>query len=187
MELLINGLSGRVVTDEPKPTFAVRLDNTERFDRIDVIVLAADGSRLWADGIDATGPLYLRYDGPPLEPKAAYAVKAEGHVAGRQVAECLTSFETGFLQGAWDARWIEPEQEPAVREKEVEFGELFTPHEDHFGGQARLRPCREVRKEFACSGRPRKARLYATAHGVYEVSVNGQKVGRNLLAPETST
>lgn len=43
------------------------------------------------------------------------------------------------------------------------------------------RPFR-VRKSFSCSkGGP--ARLYATAHGIYQVEINGKVVGDELLAP----
>ncbi|KAJ3541161.1 hypothetical protein NM208_g4739 [Fusarium decemcellulare] len=39
-----------------------------------------------------------------------------------------------------------------------------------------------LRKTFT-STTPKSARLYATAHGVYEVEINGQRVGDELLAP----
>ena len=40
-----------------------------------------------------------------------------------------------------------------------------------------------VRRSFALGARPDRARLYVSAHGVYEVEINGARVGREALAP----
>lgn len=40
-----------------------------------------------------------------------------------------------------------------------------------------------VRREFVVSGRIAHARLYATAHGLYEIELNGQRVGDDALSP----
>ncbi|KAL4878199.1 bacterial alpha-L-rhamnosidase-domain-containing protein [Aspergillus karnatakaensis] len=45
-----------------------------------------------------------------------------------------------------------------------------------------------LRKKFHCtSGNSDTARLYATAHGVYEVEINGHKVGDQIMAPGWQT
>ncbi len=154
MELLVNGLAGWVATDDAAPTFSLRLKNTERFDQVRVTVAEAAGGLLWDGGVVPFDRLHWEYGGPPLEPKTAYVARAGGYLDGEQLGECQAVFETGFLGREWDARWIEPEQEPAIREKEVDFHELFTPHEDDFGGEVRLRPCRELRRAFVCAGPP---------------------------------
>ncbi len=41
-----------------------------------------------------------------------------------------------------------------------------------------------LRKEFAIDGPIQKATLYATGLGLYEVHLNGRRVGDGLLAPE---
>ncbi|MFJ4620741.1 family 78 glycoside hydrolase catalytic domain [Streptomyces sp. NPDC088812] len=40
-----------------------------------------------------------------------------------------------------------------------------------------------VRKDFTLTGRPVRARLYATAHGLYEAEINGRRVGDDVLSP----
>jgi alpha-L-rhamnosidase len=40
-----------------------------------------------------------------------------------------------------------------------------------------------LRRSFAVPGPVARARLYATAHGVYEVELNGQRIGDHVLAP----
>ncbi|MFG2960964.1 family 78 glycoside hydrolase catalytic domain [Streptomyces sp. NPDC048291] len=61
------------------------------------------------------------------------------------------------------ARWIEPaEDEPA---------------------EAGVRPAHLLRHEFTLDAVPRQARVHATAHGLYELFVNGVRVGDHELAP----
>jgi alpha-L-rhamnosidase len=40
-----------------------------------------------------------------------------------------------------------------------------------------------LRRGFVVPGAPAKARLYVTAHGVFEVEINGQRVGNDAMAP----
>ncbi|MET7695010.1 family 78 glycoside hydrolase catalytic domain [Streptomyces sp. NPDC005483] len=77
--------------------------------------------------------------------------------------------ETGLLTPTdWTARAISPHE----------------PHEPH----RRERPAAErrpplLRKEFAVAADVERARLYVTAHGLYEIEINGQRVGDHALAP----
>ena len=67
-------------------------------------------------------------------------------------------FETGLLHASdWLARWIEP--------YETE------------------RSAHVLRRTFELPSAPDDARLYATAHGVYETFLNGRRVGDVELAP----
>ena len=67
-------------------------------------------------------------------------------------------FEAGLLEESdWSAHWIEPpghDRQPLV-----------------------------LQKEFSLEGAPARARLYATAHGIYECFLNGQRVGDLELTP----
>ena len=72
-------------------------------------------------------------------------------------------WEMGLLEpGDWQARWIEPE-------KEVD-PEAF-------------KPCPYLHRTFEVHGQVEKARLYATAHGCYNVYLNGRHVGDRVFAP----
>lgn len=73
------------------------------------------------------------------------------------------TFETGLLDPSdWAAKWIEPSEE-----------------ERPPSGQ---RPVYVLRREFALA-EVAPARLYATAHGIYETFLNGQRVGDLELTP----
>lgn len=73
-------------------------------------------------------------------------------------------FETGLLDPSdWLARWIEP-AEKSTRPP----------------GQ---RPAPVLRTMFELPGAVGQARLYATAHGIYETFINGRRVGDLELTP----
>jgi len=75
-----------------------------------------------------------------------------------------TSWEVGLLGPSdWSARWISPVED------ELAPG----------GG----RPAHLLRHAFTLDGAPGRARAYATAHGIYELLLNGRRVGDIELAP----
>lgn len=76
---------------------------------------------------------------------------------------------------------------------------LRTPSREFYclPGKQLTGPCRELtdptchglpmlRKSFSVTGKIKSARLYATARGIYECSINGQRVGNEYFAPGAS-
>lgn len=121
----------------------------------------------------------------PLEPMRRYCLTAQ--VIGADGSDtCELTLCTGLMGGDWQADWIEPEQEPGVKEREIRFFEQFAPLPDHFGGHDRLRPVQELRRVFHAERTPERAFLCASAHGVYALWLNGQRVDPRRLAPETT-
>ena len=75
-------------------------------------------------------------------------------------------FEMGLLEHSdWEAKWITGDYKPKKKERYPA---------DYFRKQFRLR---QDRKSVV------SARLYATAHGVYDVEINGRKIEDFILAP----
>ncbi|MFJ6250521.1 MULTISPECIES: family 78 glycoside hydrolase catalytic domain [unclassified Streptomyces] len=117
-------------------------------------------------------------------------VTGSDHVLVAWPAEPLTSRERALVRvRTWSASNSEPSawSEPSI----VETG-LLTPtdwsalpvgaawEEDP---AAERRPAR-VRKHFQADAKPiHRARLYITAHGLYEAEINGTRVGDEALAP----
>ena len=81
-------------------------------------------------------------------------------------------FETGLLERDWTAQWIDPEP---IRPEFSERARLGAP----------LNPASDLRKEFELADFE-KARLYISAHGVYDAWINGQHVDGYYMAPGTS-
>lgn len=106
----------------------------------------------------------------------------------------LFRYEMGLLEMSdWKAEWIDPEQEPfgegdghcsdemnrlalkAWNGRKHKKKEIFLPHQ----------PASYIRKSFeAVCGHI--SRLYVSAYGMYEVFLNGQRVGTDVLTPGSS-
>lgn len=178
--------------DEPAPTFHYLVESDSQEKTViayQLIVKDESGQIVWDSGraIPPESP-YVRYQGLPLAPQSIYtAVIRVWDEQGVATLFCEPlQFETGLMSKPWQAQWIEPVQDDAIVEKVLPFHQLFVPNPEFWGGEARLRPCQNVRKTFACNGRIKKARAYVSAHGVYRLTLNGQVIGQQRLAPETS-
>jgi alpha-L-rhamnosidase len=175
--------------DEPSPRLSWRLRSPCRGDaqtgyRLAVALerddLDDDRRLVWDTGRRASaGNVLIAYDGAPLHPSTRYHWRvevwdAEGARAGRAESWC----ETGLMRtGEWQARWIgrDPESQPVM---EPPRGDDRTDRTRH------LQPCSHLRRAFELDGGlPVRARVYASARGVYELRLNGGKVGDTELAP----
>lgn len=177
----INGLYPPVVTDGGALCFTII--PTGPVDRVRFRLYEGEKT-LWDSGeLVWNGPNYS-FDSLPLKPRTVYRAEAVVSHAGEQrlVGGWM---ETG-LMGQWHARWVEPEQESGIRERSILFHEQFIPSPEHFGGHDRLRPVQELRRVFHLEAAPQRAVLYASAHGIYTLWVNGQRVDSRRLAPETT-
>ena len=94
-----------------------------------------------------------------------------------------STFETALLDASdWVAAWVEPAQQDAVVERWSILDWVRglgpdTPPEE------RLRPPQLIRQAFAVPKPIARARLYATARGVYSAFVNGRRADDQVLAP----
>lgn len=79
------------------------------------------------------------------------------------------AFEAGLLEADWTASWITPADDPQIAQ--------LAPG---------TRPARTLHATFSTPGVAR-ARLYATALGVYEAFVNGKRAGTVELAPGSTS
>ena len=130
----------------------------------------SDGSNffepLWDTGkVDSDRSVHVAYEGPPPRSRRRYYYRVrvwDNHV---QVSDwSKTAFwETGFLD---DHEWLADFITPAAETDPAASG-----------------PCPFLRKEFTVSGRVASARAYATALGMYELRLNGRRVGDELLTP----
>jgi alpha-L-rhamnosidase len=86
-------------------------------------------------------------------------------------------FETGLLEKSdWKGAWISAGKGPA--------GDMEPPSGDEYDELGHsLAPSPYLRKEFPLEKPVRRARMYATARGVYEQYINGNRVGNDVLAP----
>ncbi len=86
-------------------------------------------------------------------------------------------FETALLERSdWKGAWISAGEDPDE--------DFDPPTGDEYDDLANgLAPSPHLRKEFSLDRAVRRARLYATARGVYELCINGTRVGSDVLTP----
>lgn len=124
-----------------------------------------DGELLWDSGKVESGSMtHILYAGLPLRSRD----RVEWSVTlwdenGQWGESSRASFEMGLLEPAdWTARWIAGDYKP---KKNTRY------------------PADLFRKEFVLESQVLKARLYASARGVYDVWINGERIEDWILAP----
>lgn len=121
----------------------------------------------WDSGrVDSAQHLLVPYDGPSLRSgqRVSWRVRVWD---GEDVSEWSSegTWEMGLLETAdWIGRWIAPVEDVAA----------LPPLQ---------RPAHYLRRSFTLDAIPDRVRLYATAHGIYEAYLNGQRVGDLELTP----
>jgi len=102
--------------------------------------------------------VHVEYEGQTLKPRTRYYYKVQ--VWDNRQNECWSEvvfWETGLLGETWTAEWITPGLETTA--------------------------CPLMRTTFSISKSVRSARIYVTALGLYELELNGVKVGDALFTP----
>jgi alpha-L-rhamnosidase len=128
-------------------------------------LLAVNAPDLWDSGrIESDQSVHVPYDGQPLRSRqrVCWQVTAWDETGNASQSD-IAWFETGLLQAAdWRAQWI---------------GATFA------GGPRSMIPVPYLRKTFTLPANAASARLYITALGLFECSINGQRVGEDVFAP----
>ena len=134
--------------------------------------LARGEADLWDSGrVPAEKSIQIVYGGKTLDCRARCHWKVRVWLGdGKETAWSEPAFWTvGLLRrDDWQAEWLRVE-EPAPRAA---------------AGGKWVRTPRYLRRDFTAADRPVRATLYATALGLYEMRLNGRRVGDALLTPE---
>ncbi|WP_053227428.1 family 78 glycoside hydrolase catalytic domain [Solirubrobacter soli] len=133
---------------------------------------------LWDSGrVESSNTVDVVYGGPSLPPCGEFTWTVEVWDGPVSSVSAPARFRTG---PAWTAQWIlrDRTHDPAMpvpgTDEELDESDPM---------MRRLTPCPYLRREFVLSGAVRRAVVYATARGVFELSVNGARVGDAVLAP----
>ncbi|MET9660483.1 family 78 glycoside hydrolase catalytic domain [Streptomyces sp. NPDC006510] len=173
--------------DEPAPRLSWRLASDLRGNdpvayRVRVAECAEDldggGQLLWDTGrVADPGATAVDYAGPALPGRTRCHWRVSVWAAGTDApAEATSWFETAFTRtGEWRASWITHDPRPVDVMDAPTEGEFAL--DDHG-----LAPCPVLRRTFTASAATH-ARLHVSARGLYEVRLNGERVGDAELAP----
>ena len=149
---------------EKAPRFSWKIESDEK-DTVqtsyEIKVTDENGQLVWDSGKKISDQsVLISYEGEALAGETFYSVEVTVADNHGNVESVEGSFETGiFNQTEFKAQMITSD-----------FSEDET-------------ACPIFGKTFAIDKKVKKARLYATAHGVYEVTLNGQTVGDYRMAP----
>jgi alpha-L-rhamnosidase len=139
--------------------YSVRVATDSRFSSKTVV---------WETGWEESGQSILReYAGSDLRPGTRYfwQVRVKDKQGRTSRWSPAAYFETGLMApSGWKAKWIEME-----------------------GDTNRYSPSPHFRKEFTINKDIATARAYVTAHGYYELHINGKKTGDEVLTPGWTT
>ena len=125
-----------------------------------------ESKMIWESGTQPSGAsIQVEYAGPALERQRIYfwqvrVADNHGHLSNWSEP---AHWEMGLLEpGDWTAKWITPN----------------LAEDDKKSNPAPL-----LRTTFSLTKKVARARIYATAMGLYELSLNGQRVGDEYFAP----
>lgn len=161
IDIRIPRLSWKLVTTQR----AVKQKSYELRVGLDPNTLAKGQNILWHSGVVASEQsVYVPYSGPELSSRQRYywQVRVSDNKNTLSAWSELKFWEMGLLKtDDWTASWIEPV----------------------IPGDSVGRPSPILRKNFELRNTIRSARLYITAHGLYEAHLNGKRVGDQYLTP----
>lgn len=179
--------------DQLIPDFAwnIEVDNREDFQKDYRIVVSEEetGKIMWDSGqIESKKTNGIRYEGNPLKKETRYTWFVESRtIKGDSAVSNNHLFETGISE--WKGKWIAPVQNTEItRIQDVPKPKLFemfgqVEAEKETDSSRVLNPASYLKKEFLVEKEIKQARLYVTALGLYEVTINGKKITDSYLNP----
>ncbi|MDR0264224.1 MAG: glycoside hydrolase family 78 protein [Sphingobacterium sp.] len=165
-EHLVNPLG----IDAANPRLSWRLDDQRNgalqsayqlFVGQDSLALIQETDGVWDSGKQLSSAMLVPYNGASLTPRTKYFWKVKvWDKEGLSTSSAIASFETGMMgRDIWEGRWISDGKD---------IHERKTPY---------------FRKVFTAKKKIKSARAYIAVAGLYELSINGQRVGDHRLDP----
>ena len=149
------------------PTFSWKLPvGTERQTSYQIEVRdVLAGKTVWDSGwVESDQSVFVPYGGAPLmsRQQLSWRVRFRDQDGKDSDWSAPAHFEMGLLTSKdWNSQWIRPAADVDSDEETVAY----------------------LRREFPVSNKIERARLYVTARGLYEVYLNGEKVGNDAFTP----
>lgn len=198
-----------VTAENPRFSWELDADETNVYQSAyQIVVQKEDGTVVW-DSTKTAGrnTTDIAYAGQLLESKCRYLYRITvWDREGREVKSGQEFFETAFLKPEdWKACWIEPnplpqlEKNPLEEAKKTWMGVLGAmmrgENPEIISDEENLRaqplepydPPVRMRRVFRLEKEVKRARLFITAHGIYEVKINGKPVTDAVLNPGFTT
>ncbi|HEU5081539.1 MAG TPA: family 78 glycoside hydrolase catalytic domain [Opitutaceae bacterium] len=145
------------------PTFSWKLPESVKRQTAFQIEVRQENKTLWDSGwINSDQSTFVRFGGAPLTSRqhVQWRVRFRDENGHEQAWSPFAQLETGLLSAKdWKAQWIRPSQTAEAAE-----------------------PVGYLRRQFTADKEISRARLYVTARGIFEMEINGQRVGSDHFA-----
>jgi len=162
-------LSDPLGIDAARPRFSWRLHDgrpgaVQQAYRIwvgtDSVAVMNNNGNIWDTGKQDQEDMLVDYAGQPLKALTRYFWKVMlWGKDGQAVSSAVATFETGMMGRHWQGTWISDAQD--MHERKAPY----------------------FRKEFVLGKKVKYARAYMAAAGLYELSINGKRIGDHRLDP----
>lgn len=176
--------------EEPRFSWELHSDRKNIFQEAYQIRIADCNGNSIADSgkIESDENVLITVDNFHPEPMQRYNVSVRVWNNIQETAETEDWFETGKLGTGWNSGWVEPEQKPtedSSKGKTMNRQTLFNnPYKDGNRDFSEFQPVQYIRIPFESTKKPVTARIYATAHGLYRLSLNGSRVADCEMTPD---
>ncbi len=169
-EIKVDHQTDPVLTDQKNPVFSYMTvsdhpENALKKAWIRVFQCEAEGAErrlLWEKQTNRQAG--IAYRGEALQPLSRYLVRVEAKDRYGECASAETTFETGMMGDPWTGQWI-TDGDYVFKEKKVSPVPM------------------SFRKKLEIAKPLKRARVFSTALGIYELAIDGKKVGKDYFAP----
>lgn len=161
--LKVENLTYECITDNQNPAFSFSLKSDRQNVILKYAIISVNG---WEKKVKRQ--IGILYEGSSLKPFTCYevTVTAEDNYGETDTASMV--FETGRMDTPWSAKWI-------------------TDTSYHFTEKKVSPKTLTFKKSINCKKEVMSAKIYVTALGIYELILNGKKVGKDYFAPGYSS
>ena len=148
-----------------------------------IVIYAMNLEPVWDSGVVKDRNVHnVPVSGFQPDPITDYMWKVISISSRGEVAESgFHIFSTGILNNDWHAEWIEPLLERKPGSDITDIIRIFTgqiPCQDQ--PEDRLNPAVYFRRQFQTEKKVKSAKVFITAHGVYQLYINGHVYGKPL-------
>lgn len=158
-KLTTENLISECVTDNMHPRFSFTLASDRKEVFLDKAIISVND---WST--ETSEQVSIPYEGEELKPFTQYLVTVVAIDNYGDTAEASMTFETGRLKEEWKAKWI------------TDISYNFK--------EKRISPkTMTFRKKLSVNKKIQSAKIYSTAIGIYELMLNGEKVGADYFMP----
>jgi alpha-L-rhamnosidase len=170
VDLQTDHLCNPLGIDNPAPCLSWRMDDTQKDTKQTAyqIVVGTDSlsvksgiGDMWDNGKTLSDKMLIEYAGKPLQPFTRYFWKIRlWNQLDNEKSSAVSAFETGIMNAEnWKGVWIDDG-------KDIDY-----------------QPAPYFRKQFRANKKIKSARAHIAVAGLYELYVNGKKIGNHRLDP----